>query len=126
MSASFVSLVWNTMEWNWVGENSESNRYLTRLKLIPLYSLASAYKCISTSVIIAYFRWYSILPIGTLALSLNAVHWWIRKKQENMPETSAPSNGAYAESIQKYNCKDTFCSIYIVHYTLFVFWNFNL
>ena len=69
MAASLFTVIWNTMEWNWVGACRECyEAVLIRLKLFPLYALSTLYKCISISVIVGYLRWYS-LPLFFVILS---------------------------------------------------------
>ena len=70
------------MEWNWVGHNYNcSKRLLVRIKLLPLYVLSTAYKCISVSVIVWYLNWYSIPSIGAVGLAMAITDFIIRRNQ---------------------------------------------
>lgn len=95
--ASFLSLIWNAMEWNWVGY--ELDQYIIakikkRLRLLPLYMIGSGYKCISLSVLVIYLKAYSIFPITILVCSLMGTKLFFMKHMKRQrPITRSFSRG---------------------------------
>ena len=82
IAASFLSLTWNTMEWNWVGFELEQNcmgKILKRLKLIPLYMTGSGYKCLSIAVIVIYLKINAIIPIIFVTITLAITKHIVKK-----------------------------------------------
>ena len=71
--ASFLSLMWNTMEWNWVGfelEHKCLQKGIKRLKLVPLYLVGSGYKCICIAIVVIYMRAKAIIPLCIIVAAL--------------------------------------------------------
>ena len=82
IAASFLSLTWNTMEWNWVGFELEQNcmgKILKRVKLIPLYMIGSGYKCLSIAVIVIYLKINAIIPIIFVTIALVITKHMVKK-----------------------------------------------
>ena len=80
--ASFLSLTWNAMEWNWVGYELDQDlmaKLIKRLRLLPLYITGSGYKCICLSVIVIYLKAYSVIPIIVMVCSLMATKYYFMK-----------------------------------------------
>jgi len=90
MAASIFSIIWNTMEWNWIGlYGVDINENIKiRLKLLPLFLLSTGYKCISLSVIISYLRWYSAPVILAIICSLTTLDFTARKIHSTRRKTS--------------------------------------
>ena len=124
MAASLFSVIWNTMEWNWVGSRGRhecNDTIFIRLKLFPLYALSTAYKCISISVIVGYLRWYSVPLFGLIVLALIILDFFVRKnyrKSLQSSEVHSVKSHDMSESeklVHKYQCKHPFkLDIYIL------------
>ena len=112
IAASFCSLVWNTMEWNWVGDRYKCyEALLIRIKLLPLYGLSTLYKCISISVIVGYLRWYSVPLFCLIIIALTLLDFIIRRNYMRSFKLRAAiydqdqSKKVNAKFIHKYQCK---------------------
>ena len=101
--ASFLSLIWNAMEWNWVGY--ELDQYIMmkigkRLRLLPLYMTGSVYKCICLSILVMYLKAYSIFPITILVCALMATKFFFMKRMKrHRPMTRSFSRSMYLNNL---------------------------
>ena len=73
ITTSYLSLVLGTFYWN--SEFPWDRKYRDGLKAIPLYVLSIAYKCLSITTILGIMTYYSILPLGFLAVILAIVYY---------------------------------------------------
>lgn len=90
LTASIFSLLWNTMEWNWIGDGYDCyDQCLMRLKILPLYALSILYKSACMSITVAYLRLYSLPTIGCLAAGLATANLLIRRNYEKTNTDSA-------------------------------------
>ena len=112
MAASLFSVIWNTMEWNWVGACHECyDAFLTRLKLFPLYTFSTLYKCISISVIVGYLRWYSAPMFFVIIVALTLLDFVIRKNYSKSIHLGASkyaniqNTNENEKFVHKYKCK---------------------
>ena len=115
MAVSLFSVIWNTMEWNWVGSGYECyEKFLVRIKLFPLYALSTLYKCISISIIVGYLRWYSLLLFPLIIISLTLLDFNIRRNYRRSIKSRAAiydqnqSTKVNEKFVHEYECKRLF------------------
>ena len=104
--ASFLSLIWNAMEWNWVGY--ELDQYIMmkirkRLRLLPLYMFGSVYKSICLSVLVMYLKAYAIFPMSILVCALMATKYFFMKHMKrHRPMTRSFSRSMYLNDLDTF------------------------
>ena len=74
------------MEWNRVGQSSPSflAEIKTKTQAFPLYLICSVYKMLSIATMIALLRWYAVVPILVILISLEILACLILKTTERI------------------------------------------
>ena len=105
-ATSLLSLVWNTMEWNWIGHHYDCcKRVWVRIQLLPLFVVSTAYKCISVSVIVWYLNWYSVPSIGLVGFAIAVTDFIIRKNHLKFSKHAKPNQSETESAHVKYQRK---------------------
>lgn len=109
-ATSLFSLVWNTMEWNWIGHSHDSfERIWNRIKLFPFFLVPACYKCISISVIVWYLKFYSLPAIGIIGMALSATYYIIRNNYgKQMTKHSPENHSTYTPVTMRYQLRNIF------------------